>query len=136
MGALRPFLLKEGNLATVRDNEKQLERDVRERVESALSGVEVLAVEPDVMLGIDREVPRNDVTTTVPAGATLLLYTDGLVERREQHLDDGIARLVEVVSQCLRDGIRHDALTEAVIDAMVGAAADDDVAVLVVQNPA
>ena len=45
MGALRPFLLKEGNLATVRDNEKQLERDVRERVESALPAVEVLAVE-------------------------------------------------------------------------------------------
>jgi ribosome maturation factor RimP len=37
--------LKETNLATVRDNEKKLERDVRERVESALPDVEVLAVE-------------------------------------------------------------------------------------------
>src|SRR5690348_12412794 len=32
-------------MATVRDNEKKLERDVRERVESALPDVEVLAVE-------------------------------------------------------------------------------------------
>jgi serine phosphatase RsbU (regulator of sigma subunit) len=43
---------------------------------------------------------RPEAHVTVPAGATLLLYTDGLVERRGSSLDDGIARASVVV----RDG--------------------------------
>jgi ribosome maturation factor RimP len=52
MGAAAPIRFEGGVfpgkgtiLPKLRDNEKQLERDVRERVESALPGVEVLAVE-------------------------------------------------------------------------------------------
>ncbi|MBX9640763.1 MAG: SpoIIE family protein phosphatase [Mycobacteriaceae bacterium] len=36
--------------------------------------------------------PRTETDAPLPAGATLLLYTDGLVERRGEPLDVGIAR--------------------------------------------
>jgi len=29
----------------------------------------------------------------LPPGSTLLLYTDGLIERRDRHLNDGLAEL-------------------------------------------
>ncbi|GAA1504259.1 hypothetical protein GCM10009677_40520 [Sphaerisporangium rubeum] len=62
---------------------------------------------------------------TVPAGATLALYTDGLVESREQDIDTGIATL--------RDHLRSpgptlDATCAAVIDALP--VQYDDVALL------
>ena len=86
-----------------------------------------------MLLGI---VPRVRTVAVIPFAAddTLLLYTDGLVERRDEDLDTGIARLVDTVARCRREG-RPD-LVEAVIDAMVGEAAEDDIAVLLVQNPA
>jgi len=45
MGARRPFLVMEDDLPTTYDTERQLQRDISRRVEAALSGVEVLAVE-------------------------------------------------------------------------------------------
>ena len=35
---------------------------------------------------------------TVPAGGVLCLYTDGLVERRDRPIDDGIARLAAALT--------------------------------------
>jgi ribosome maturation factor RimP len=45
MGALRPFFLRGEDLANVNDTERVLEREVTQRVESGLPGVEVLALE-------------------------------------------------------------------------------------------
>jgi len=45
MGAPRPFLVKGLEIATVREKEKTLHREIGTRVESALPDVEVLAVE-------------------------------------------------------------------------------------------
>ena len=98
--------------------------------------VEVVQLEPDVMVGIDRRIPRTDLSTTVPPGGRVLLFTDGLVERRDEPIDTGIARLVQVVGDCHAQGVAGEDLAEAVIDAMVGVAAEDDIAVLVVENPA
>ena len=39
-----------------------------------------------------------DVTTELPAGATLVLYTDGLIEDRHRSLDDGLSQLVELLA--------------------------------------
>jgi ribosome maturation factor RimP len=44
MGALRPFFLR-GDMPTVYDKERTLEREISGKVEQALPGVEVLAVE-------------------------------------------------------------------------------------------
>ena len=41
--------------------------------------------------------PRRVTTMDLPPGALLCLYTDGLVERRDRSIDDGIARLSAAV---------------------------------------
>ncbi|WP_327138774.1 SpoIIE family protein phosphatase [Nocardia sp. NBC_01327] len=43
-------------------------------------------------LGVRVDRPRSRNHRVLPARATLLLYTDGLVERRRRSLDEGIAR--------------------------------------------
>jgi anti-anti-sigma factor len=48
---------------------------------------------PDLLIGVPGTAPRRTKTVTVPAGGLLCLYTDGLVERRDRPIDDGIARL-------------------------------------------
>ena len=48
---------------------------------------------PDLLIGVPGAAPRRTKTVTVPAGGLLCLYTDGLVERRDRSIDDGIARL-------------------------------------------
>ncbi|MEW1956502.1 SpoIIE family protein phosphatase [Kineococcus sp. NPDC059986] len=49
----------------------------------------VLDADPDLLLGVGGG-HRTDHVVDVPLGATLLLYTDGLVERRAEDLDAGI----------------------------------------------
>ena len=61
----------------------------------AVPGQPVVPVEvfPDLLIGVPGTAPRRTKTVTLPAGGLLCLYTDGLVERRDRPIDDGIARL-------------------------------------------
>ncbi|MDP9429800.1 MAG: SpoIIE family protein phosphatase [Actinomycetota bacterium] len=47
-----------------------------------------------LLIGVDRSLPRRSTAMDVPSGATLLAYTDGLIERPGTDLDEGIAELV------------------------------------------
>lgn len=75
-------------------------------------------------------VVRRWAEAPIGTGDLLVLYTDGLVERRSETIDDGLDRLLTVVT-----GVRHldpDALCETVVGAMLeGRAQRDDVAMLV-----
>ncbi|MFG3165494.1 SpoIIE family protein phosphatase [Streptomyces sp. NPDC048232] len=67
-------------------------------------------------------------------GSTAVLYTDGLVERRDEDLDEGIAALERALSGAT-------GTPQVICDRMVRSAGvtpdhDDDVAVLVLQHPA
>ena len=73
--------------------------------------------------------PRSAASTELPPGATLLLYTDGLVERHRHHLDEGIDRLCRVLSGPLPDDA-PDALCDRVLDAMADGGYVDDLALL------
>jgi PAS domain S-box-containing protein len=78
---------------------------------------------------------RPEVRVTMPARSTLLLYTDGLVERRGSSMDDGMARAADVV----QDG-RSEALDD-VADRLMsrlepGGGYPDDVAMLLYRQPA
>jgi serine phosphatase RsbU (regulator of sigma subunit) len=48
-----------------------------------------------LLVGVDDSVRRDTLTVEVPAGATLVAYTDGLIERPGEDLDRGIAELAE-----------------------------------------
>ncbi|WP_343236168.1 PP2C family protein-serine/threonine phosphatase [Streptomyces arenae] len=42
-----------------------------------------------LLLGVDPSLPRHHATETLPARSTLLMYTDGLIERRGEDLAQG-----------------------------------------------
>ncbi|WP_051683794.1 SpoIIE family protein phosphatase [Blastococcus sp. URHD0036] len=52
----------------------------------------------ELMLGVDPAARRTDSEVTIDRPATVLLYTDGLVEARDQGLDEGIAALREALA--------------------------------------
>lgn len=45
------------------------------------------------LLGINASRPASDLEFELPAGGTLVLYTDGLIERRDADIDTGLAAL-------------------------------------------
>jgi PAS domain S-box-containing protein len=66
---------------------------------------------------------------TIEAGESLLLFTDGLVERRAEHLDAGLERLRFGLAQS--GGLEADALCDAAIDVcLAGRTRGDDVCIL------
>ena len=51
-------------------------------------------VMPDLLIGMPDPRPRHITTLDLPPGAVLCLYTDGLVERRDRPIDEGISLLI------------------------------------------
>jgi PAS domain S-box-containing protein len=77
---------------------------------------------------------RSQATATLPPGATLMLYTDGLVERRNQSLDRGIDAAAVTVAKHAQD--HPDDVADHVMSAMTPAVGyEDDVAVLIYRHP-
>lgn len=86
--------------------------------------------EPDAPLGTPDRTFRT-VLRSFPAGSSLLLYTDGLVERRDRSIDVGLAALVE----CCAADAAPKLLCDALVAELVGSASsDDDVALLVART--
>jgi serine phosphatase RsbU (regulator of sigma subunit)/anti-sigma regulatory factor (Ser/Thr protein kinase) len=85
----------------------------------------------DLLLGVKPDVVRRDHTHRVPLGATLLLYTDGLVETRTEGIDVGQERLRSAARTHHR--LEPGDFVDAVIAEMVGDRPADDVAVLAVR---
>ncbi|MCU7727961.1 SpoIIE family protein phosphatase [Actinoplanes sp. KI2] len=85
-------------------------------------------------LGVRSVTDRPEAKYTMPARATLLLYTDGLVERRRRPLSAGI----DQVTAAVRAG-RSAALEDLAGDVMAGMSPpggfDDDVALLLYRHP-
>jgi serine phosphatase RsbU (regulator of sigma subunit)/anti-sigma regulatory factor (Ser/Thr protein kinase) len=69
---------------------------------------------------------------TLPAGARLALYTDGLVERRDRNLDVGIDQLAGALSA---NSEAIERVPGSLVTALVPEGSDDDVAVLVACVP-
>ncbi|MEU0007907.1 GAF domain-containing SpoIIE family protein phosphatase [Streptomyces sp. NPDC006314] len=59
--------------------------------------VRVLEAKPGIMLGVPMPYDYEEHTVELPAGSTLALYTDGLVERRSAGIDAGIDRLAQAM---------------------------------------
>jgi serine phosphatase RsbU (regulator of sigma subunit) len=82
-------------------------------------------------LGIGWLGPRSDGVVEMPEGSTLLLFTDGLFERRGIPLDEGRERVREVLARSA--GLPLDALCDRLLVEMLGKGVEDDVAVLAVR---
>ncbi len=91
---------------------------------------ELLRTEPDMLLGLAPETARTDHERVLEAGSTLLLYTDGLVERRHTPLDEGLAWLAGTASRLA--GLPLDQLCDTLLD-QLPSGVDDDVALIAVR---
>ena len=87
-----------------------------------------------VPLGVMSFPSYETAEAELPLGGTILLYTDGLVERPGEVLDDGLARLVATVRG---ERAGPEKICDLVIDTLVPAdGAADDVALLALRTPA
>jgi PAS domain S-box-containing protein len=104
MATLRVGALATCLFARVEQSEEQRQAGLREllwssaghlppAVVSADGQVRLLEAEGDLMLGVAPELPREDHRALLQPGDTLWLYTDGLVERSDQPLEQGLTRL-------------------------------------------
>jgi PAS domain S-box-containing protein len=95
-------------------------------------GITVLAdVGADLLLGVDPNSPRTESTITVDRGATILLYTDGLVERRDQPLAEGLVRLRDTLMELGR--LPLEELCDRILERLLPARRSDDVALVAVR---
>ncbi len=95
---------------------------------------ELLENAQSIPLGVKPGRPRPEAEVLLPPRATLLLYTDGLVERRRAPLTDGISRSAELIAR------NPDATTETLAGLLMSQLApdrgyEDDVALLVLRVP-
>ena len=86
---------------------------------------------PDLLLGVDPSVERHDRVAVLPAGSTVFLYSDGLVERRDRDLDTGTAALVSVLAEYAALPLAD--LCDRVLERLFLPDAEDDVALLAVR---
>ncbi|MFE2431250.1 SpoIIE family protein phosphatase [Streptomyces sp. NPDC059373] len=77
-------------------------------------------------------VPRPQAGLTYTPGDTLVLYTDGLIERRDEDIDAGLARLTTALAQ--NSTLAPEQLADALLARLdvVGGAADD-IALIVIR---
>jgi serine phosphatase RsbU (regulator of sigma subunit) len=94
--------------------------------------VHVLTAErPDLLLGVNPDATRQESLVTLGADEVLLLYTDGLVERRDQDLDQGLDRLRRTLA-ALADWDLEE-MCDELLARLVPASPDDDVALIAVR---
>jgi PAS domain S-box-containing protein len=87
-----------------------------------------------VPLAVQRDDPRPQAAVALAAGSTVLLYTDGLVERRDEPIDAGIARVIDVMAQTIELPVA--AVADAMLDTLAPSVGyEDDVAIVLYRHP-
>ena len=91
---------------------------------------ELASVEAGLMIGAAPGARRSVTTVHIPPGTLLCFYTDGLVERAGEVIDDGLDRLCQAVT-----AEPPDAACSAVMRALVGSeSVRDDIALLMLRR--
>jgi GAF domain-containing protein/anti-sigma regulatory factor (Ser/Thr protein kinase) len=96
-------------------------------------GEEPLYVEPEgaLPLGTSQTETYRSHVLPFPPGASIVLYTDGLVERRDAPIDVGLDALLAIASHS--DGVEH--LCATALERLLPAAPADDVALVAARMP-
>ncbi len=92
----------------------------------------MMELEPNLPLGVDEHAAFSETTIAMPPGATLVLYTDGLVESRTSSLDVGMARLADVPSHTARGQL--EALAEHLLEQRPSGINEDDTTLLLLRH--
>jgi serine phosphatase RsbU (regulator of sigma subunit) len=85
----------------------------------------------DLMLGVDCTVRRAEWVRDLAPGSTVLLYTDGLVERHGSTLDVGTEHLCRLLGELA--GRPLEELCDAILEEMLQGGRQDDVAIVAVR---
>ncbi|MEU7423397.1 PP2C family protein-serine/threonine phosphatase [Streptomyces sp. NPDC040750] len=94
--------------------------------------VRVLEAKPGIMLGVPVPYEYEEHSLELPAGSTLALYTDGLVERRSAGIDAGIDRLARTLEALGATDLEDlDSAADSVLKPMLhDSEHDDDICLL------
>jgi serine phosphatase RsbU (regulator of sigma subunit) len=93
--------------------------------------VSALSQSGELLLGIDPEAERTDHEVVLEPSDTVILYTDGLVERRDSPLDHGLARMRQALAGLA--GTTLDELCDGLLAKMLPQRSEDDVALVAVR---
>jgi serine phosphatase RsbU (regulator of sigma subunit) len=85
----------------------------------------------DLLLGVDSSVHRTELEVTLDRGSTVLLYTDGLIERRDADLDTGLQRLRTHLAELADLPLQQ--LCDELLARLVDGKPEDDVALVAVR---
>ncbi|MEV8207496.1 SpoIIE family protein phosphatase [Streptomyces sp. NPDC079189] len=82
---------------------------------------------------MEPEAVRTEATLAYQPGATLVLYTDGLIERRGQDIDTGLACLIQNLTR--HGHLSPEPLADALLTNLQSLqdGPDDDIALVVVR---
>ncbi len=86
-----------------------------------------------ILLGTGVTRPRPDAVTVLPPRATLLLYTDGLVESPKHSIDHGLNRLRRHAAALAHRPL--DSFCDSLLDEVRPHDNDDDVAMIALRTP-
>ena len=81
---------------------------------------------------VGAEISRPSHQTRLEHGSTLLLYTDGLIERRDRSIDEGLEALRALMD---RPDLPIDQLCSQALNAAVDQPNQDDICILAVHRP-
>jgi PAS domain-containing protein len=87
--------------------------------------------EPDLLLGVLAHIDRQESQAVLEPGGTLLLYTDGLIERRGESLDEGLTALKSAIDRF--SDLPLPQMCDQVLAELLPDELDDDVAVVAVR---
>ena len=89
--------------------------------------------DPDLLLGLDPEAERQERQVVLTRGSLVLLFTDGLVERRGEDLGAGLDRLRRELASLDALGCPLDELCDRLLVRMVPSLREDDIALVAVR---
>ncbi|MFB7225370.1 PP2C family protein-serine/threonine phosphatase [Streptomyces sp. NPDC056227] len=91
-----------------------------------------LHADPDLPLGVDTTQPRHDHTQHLPAGTTVIFFTDGLIEHPQQSIETGLERLAALATEHAALSLQD--FTQALADHHPSDG-HDDMAILALRTP-
>jgi PAS domain S-box-containing protein len=143
MAVLQIDTLATAAIARFEQTEDERQRGVTRMVWANAGHLPPLALHPDgsvavladwkgdLLLGVDAGTERTESVVTLDRGSTVLLYTDGLVERRDADLDAGLQRLRRHLAELSELPLQQ--LCDELIARLVDGKPEDDVALVAVR---